>query len=81
MSEYDPQLETMENSIQEIDALLNDFNRELSSYVEEMTFDSEAFYETEKRLDLLNGLKAKYGRDHRRHTSVSERTAEKTGRS
>ena len=62
VSEYDPQLETMENSIQEIDALLNDFNRELSSYVEEMTFDSEAFYETEKRLDLLNGLKAKYGR-------------------
>lgn len=62
VSEYDPQLETMENSIQEIDALLNDFNRELSSYVEEMTFDGEAFYETEKRLDLLNGLKAKYGR-------------------
>ena len=62
VSEYDPQLETMENSIQEIDSLLNDFNRELSSYVEEMTFDDEAFYETEKRLDLLNGLKAKYGR-------------------
>ena len=62
VAEYDQQLETMENSIQEIDSLLNDFNRELSSYVEEMTFDDEAFYETEKRLDLLNGLKAKYGR-------------------
>lgn len=62
VTEYDEQLETMETSLQEIDALLNDFNRELSSYVEEMTFDDEAFYETEKRLDLLNGLKAKYGR-------------------
>lgn len=62
VTEYDEQLETMETSLQEIDALLNDFNRELSSYVEEMSFDDEAFYETEKRLDLLNGLKAKYGR-------------------
>lgn len=62
VTEYDEQLETMETSLQEIDVLLNDFNRELSSYVEEMTFDDEAFYETEKRLDLLNGLKAKYGR-------------------
>ncbi len=62
VTEYDEQLETMETSLQEIDALLNDFNRELSSYVEEMTFDDEAFYETEKRLDLLNSLKAKYGR-------------------
>lgn len=62
VSEYDDQIENMGNSLQEIDALLNDFNRELSSYVEEMTFDDEIFYETEKRLDLLNGLKAKYGR-------------------
>lgn len=62
VTEYDPQLETMAGSLQELDSLLNDFNRELSSYVEELTFDEESFYETEKRLDLLNGLKAKYGR-------------------
>ena len=52
----------MAGSLQELDSLLNDFNRELSSYVEELTFDEESFYETEKRLDLINGLKAKYGR-------------------
>lgn len=62
VTEYDPQLETMAGSLQELDSLLNDFNRELSSYVEELTFDEESFYETEKRLDLINGLKAKYGR-------------------
>ena len=38
-----------------------DFNRELSSYMDDMTFDESVFYETERRLDLLNGLKAKYG--------------------
>lgn len=42
--------------------MLNDFNRELSSYVEDLSFDDETFYETERRLDLINGLKAKYGR-------------------
>lgn len=62
VSEYDEDLVSLENSLQEIDALLNDFNRELSSYLEDLTFDDETFYETEKRLDLLNSLKAKYGR-------------------
>lgn len=40
---------------------MNDFNRELSSYVDELNFDGETFYETERRLDLINNLKAKYG--------------------
>lgn len=62
VTEYDTQLETLADSLQEIDALLNDFNRELSSYVEDLSFDDETFFETERRLDLINGLKAKYGR-------------------
>ena len=61
MTEYDSELENMESSLQEIDALVNDFNRELSSYMEDLTFDDESFYETEQRLDLINGLKSKYG--------------------
>lgn len=61
VSEYDSELEALENSLQEIDALLNDFNRELSSYMNDLTFDDQTFYETERRLDLVNNLKAKYG--------------------
>ena len=61
VTEYDSQLESMSSALQEIDGLLNDFNRELSSYVDELNFDGETFYETEKRLDLINNLKAKYG--------------------
>ncbi|MDO4305530.1 MAG: DNA repair protein RecN [Eubacteriales bacterium] len=61
VTEYDPDLEGMESSLQEIDALVNDFNREISSYLDELTFDDETFFETEQRLDLINGLKAKYG--------------------
>lgn len=61
VTEYDSDLEGMESSLQEIDALVNDFNREISSYLDDLTFDDETFYETEQRLDLINGLKAKYG--------------------
>lgn len=61
VTEYDSQLESMSSALQEIDGLLNDFNRELSSYVDELNFDGETFYETERRLDLINNLKAKYG--------------------
>lgn len=62
ISEFDEQLESMSSMLQEIDGLLNDFNRELSSYVEDLNFDDQVFYETEKRLDLINNFKAKYGR-------------------
>ena len=62
VTEYDTQLASMASALQEIDGLLNDFNRELASYVDDLNFDDEAFYETEKRLDTINGLKAKYGR-------------------
>ena len=62
VTEYDTQLDCMASALQEIDGLLNDFNRELASYVDDLNFDDEAFYETEKRLDTINGLKAKYGR-------------------
>lgn len=61
VSEYDEELEPLVTTLGEVDGLLNDFNRELSSYIDGLTFDEEEFYETERRLDLLNGLKAKYG--------------------
>lgn len=61
VAEYDVELEGMESSLQEIDALMNDFNREISSYLDDLTFDDETFFETEQRLDLINNLKAKYG--------------------
>ena len=61
VTQYDSDLEQLESMLMEIDGLINDFNRELSSYLDSLTFDDETFYETEKRLDLINGLKSKYG--------------------
>ncbi|MDO5389925.1 MAG: DNA repair protein RecN [Eubacteriales bacterium] len=61
VSEFDPQIESLESMLGDIDGLLNDFNRELSSYMESLTFEEEDFYQLEQRLDLINNLKAKYG--------------------
>ena len=83
ITEFDPQLESLAGTLQEIDGLLNDFNREVSSYVEEMSFDDETFYETEKRLDLINGLKAKYGQsieEIRKYGEVQQQKLDKLNR-
>lgn len=61
VSEYDSEIANLEQLLGDIDGLLNDFNRELSAYLEGMSFEEEEFDQVERRLDLINGLKAKYG--------------------
>ena len=45
----------------DIDALLNDFNREIKEYMQDMEFDDNYFNEVYERLNLINRLKEKYG--------------------
>jgi DNA repair protein RecN (Recombination protein N) len=61
VSSYDSQVANLEEQLAEIDSLLSDFNHEISSYISDTEFDEESFYEMEKRLDLINHLKSKYG--------------------
>ena len=61
VSGYDERVKEMAEQLTEIDNLLSDFNHELASYLSDEEFDEETFYETEKRLDLINHLKSKYG--------------------
>ena len=61
VTQYDSELLPLAETLTSVDSLLNDFNRELSAYLENLTFDEGEFYEMERRLDLINGLKAKYG--------------------
>ncbi|MBR6397343.1 MAG: DNA repair protein RecN, partial [Lachnospiraceae bacterium] len=62
VSEYDEEIAGLLNTLSEIDDLLNDFNREVAAYADSLDFEESAFAETEERLDLINRLKAKYGR-------------------
>lgn len=61
IEELDGEAGTLCRQLEEIDDLLNDFNRELSDYSGKLEFSEEEFYETENRLNELNRLKAKYG--------------------
>ena len=61
VSGYDKILEELEETLVNIDNLLNDFNRSVSDYMTDMEFDEEDFARTEERLNLINHLKSKYG--------------------
>lgn len=62
LSSLDTDLDSLCSSLIDIDSMLNDFNRELSDYMQSMEFDDEQFASIESRLDIINSLKAKYGR-------------------
>ncbi len=59
---YDESLEELGKQLEEIDSLLDDFQRDLGRAIEEHTFSEEAFAEVEQRYDLINQLKRKYGK-------------------
>lgn len=61
VSQYDSRLEDLHQQLQQIEDLTSDFNRGLSDYMEEFSYDEQAFYEISGRLDLINRLKVKYG--------------------
>ncbi|MBQ8591322.1 MAG: DNA repair protein RecN [Lachnospiraceae bacterium] len=63
---YDKVLEELETQLSEIDAYVNDFNRDIANYMSDMEFDEADFEQTRQRLNEINTLKAKYG------SSISE---------
>lgn len=60
--EYDEELQELEGQLATVDNLLNDFNRELSDYMESLNFDEREYRETEDRLDVIHKLEVKYGK-------------------
>ncbi|MCM1307824.1 MAG: DNA repair protein RecN [Butyrivibrio sp.] len=75
--QYDGNLEALLSQLSDIDSLLSDFNRELSDYASGLMFDREKYESVEKRLDLINGLKAKYGATLGQIASYREKAQEK----
>lgn len=61
VSGYDREVEELAGQLSEIESLLSDFNRSLSSYLDDLTFDEGEFAQLESRLDEINRLKTKYG--------------------
>lgn len=61
--DMDAELDSLGTMLEEIDSLMNDFNRGLADYMDSFTFDEQEMRRIEERLDLLNRLKAKYGKN------------------
>lgn len=74
---YDEGLGSLVEQISDIDSLLNDFNRDMSEYLTSLEFSEEEFQEVEERLNLLNHLKAKYGKTLERVLEYQEKQQER----
>ncbi len=62
VASFDDKLSPLVDELSQIDSMLSDFSRELSFYIDENEYSPERFSEVTERLDLINNLKAKYGR-------------------
>ncbi|MCH5256068.1 MAG: DNA repair protein RecN [Lachnospiraceae bacterium] len=58
---FDEALQEFEKQLLDIDSLLNDYNRAAADYLSEAGFDAKLLNQVEKRLDVINHLKSKYG--------------------
>ncbi len=76
VSAYDETLREYERQLLDIDSLLNDYNRGMAGYLSGLEFDAGQFEQTEKRLNLLNHLKSKYGSTVEKILEYGERARE-----
>lgn len=60
-SEYDETVAGIRDQLFDAESILSDVVRDISGYMDQFSFDEEAFVRMEKRLDLIHNLQAKYG--------------------
>lgn len=58
---FDEALKAIEDQLYDAESILSDARHAIAAYMEEVSFDEEQLAETEKRLDLIHNLQAKYG--------------------
>lgn len=58
--EYDDKIKEFYDILMDVDSICSDLSREVSSYIDEMSFDEERVHYVEERLDTINRLKLKY---------------------
>lgn len=60
-AEYDEAVARIRDQLFDAESILSDVVRDISGYMDQFSFDEEAFVQMEKRLDLIHNLQAKYG--------------------
>ena len=64
LSKYDENAGELISMLTDIDQLMGDFNRQLAEYISDMEFDEETLVTATDRLNLINTLKSRYGKDY-----------------
>ena len=62
INDYDDSIRNLSQTLNDAYDILDGFSHDLHDTVEDLTFDPQEFDEVSRRLDLINDLKAKYGR-------------------
>lgn len=60
--EYDENLSSISNLLIDLEALVDDVNREVSFALDHLEIDEERLYEIQTRMDVIHSLKQKYGK-------------------
>ena len=60
---YDERLTQLYVSLESVEGMVHDFNRELNAYLDDCEDEEEHFAQVEERLGLVNRLMARYGAD------------------
>lgn len=61
LSDKDEEIESISTALSDIEAILNDVNRQTAAYLEEFSFSQVEMDEVEGRLDKIRSIQAKYG--------------------
>ncbi len=62
INDYDDSIQNLSQTLGDAYDILDGFSHDLRDTVDDLTFDPQEFDEVSRRLDLINDLKAKYGR-------------------
>lgn len=61
VAHMDPELEKIKDQCYDIESVITDTRHEISSYMDNITFDDSLRIDTEERLDLIRNIQLKYG--------------------
>ncbi|WP_124064841.1 DNA repair protein RecN [Clostridium sp. E02] len=62
VTSYDDRLILIRDQLFDVEAILNDINHEITSYMDDVSFDESEYEQLEERLDQIHNLEAKYGK-------------------
>lgn len=61
VSDFSEELRSISDAVADIESMIGECIRDMDGYMSENDFSQEDFEQVEKRLDMINGFKAKYG--------------------